>query len=217
MLDCCNPFVASRPGTYHPLFERNYRPSTSNPSRIKHRTSGTMRRHCCKNSLFCWAEIHVPCVGCVHQVARMLHLECSESKLKFKFSAKLCDALDKCYNHWHEKYVLVPPPRLLQVRAVDSFSRSIGVGTLASRSPPTYCLSGAVCPARRTLTQKRRFALRTTTTTAGSSSLSDIISLENSSAWESATSRHKGLRREASFFFLLLDFWIERAKSVEQS
>ena len=35
-------------------------------------------------------------------VANRLHSECSASSLNFLFSAQLCDALDKCYDHWHE-------------------------------------------------------------------------------------------------------------------
>ena len=35
-------------------------------------------------------------------VANRLHSECSASALNFLFSAELCDALDKCYDHWHE-------------------------------------------------------------------------------------------------------------------
>ena len=46
----------------------------------------------------------------ISQVAPKLHGECANSELNFQFSARLCDALDKCYNHWHEQYMGKPKP-----------------------------------------------------------------------------------------------------------
>jgi hypothetical protein len=37
-------------------------------------------------------------------VAQMLHGECAREELGFKFSADLCDGLQKCYPLWEERY-----------------------------------------------------------------------------------------------------------------
>ena len=61
-------------------------------------------------------------------VANRLHSECSASALNFLFSAELCDALDKCYDHWHEH---------VRLRSLATFS------LLAQ--PPTAALSSWLC------------------------------------------------------------------------
>jgi hypothetical protein len=37
-------------------------------------------------------------------VAAKLHGECYRSEMNFNFSGKLCDALDKCYSLWHQRF-----------------------------------------------------------------------------------------------------------------
>jgi len=64
-------------------------------------------------------------------VANRLHSECSASALNFLFSAELCDALDKCYDHWHEH---------VRLRRLASFSLC-----LHNRRQPRHdgsCLAG---------------------------------------------------------------------------
>lgn len=46
-----------------------------------------------------------------YTVATRLHSECARSALNFLFSARLCDALDTCYDHWHGKYTGKPKPK----------------------------------------------------------------------------------------------------------
>ena len=43
-------------------------------------------------------------------IADQLHATCANNKHTFDFSAKLCDALQTCYEYWHEVYKGEPLP-----------------------------------------------------------------------------------------------------------